>query len=335
MNNTTLLMDNLINTSRKPWLDALRGFAILLVVYGHQVRFMTDFFVFTSPFKMPLFFAITGYLFKMTDARSFVIQVVKKLVVPWFTLGLIPELIYIPTHGLNHFIVYFLDLVSGKALWFMPCFIIAYIIQYIIRNLCKKTIWIVIASFVCFAIGMYLSHHHIFDYAMGNRAFAVQPFFLIGYLFRLYEEKLTRIHWSWIIVAFLFYVFLCLIGRFCFPGRYIDVHNNKYFNIPLCMLQVYISCFVLFVTFNKSNFNSWIMSFLGQNTLVIYCWHYTAIVFLTLGLSFLGWSLPVNWWTAMIKLFWACILCSIAAIFLNRYLPWIVGKNITKNKNKE
>ena len=48
---------------RKHWVDALRALAILLVVLGHQLKDMTEYFIFTSPIKMPLFFAISGYLF--------------------------------------------------------------------------------------------------------------------------------------------------------------------------------------------------------------------------------------------------------------------------------
>jgi len=48
---------------RQPWLDFLRGFAMLLVIWGHIAKTERMFYVFTGPFKMPLFFAITGYVF--------------------------------------------------------------------------------------------------------------------------------------------------------------------------------------------------------------------------------------------------------------------------------
>ena len=43
------------NRIRKEWIDALRALAIVLVVLGHQLRGVAEYFIFTSPIKMPLF----------------------------------------------------------------------------------------------------------------------------------------------------------------------------------------------------------------------------------------------------------------------------------------
>ena len=56
--------------SRKDWIDALRALAIILVVLGHQLRGVAEYFIFTSPIKMPLFFAISGYLFKARNGHN-------------------------------------------------------------------------------------------------------------------------------------------------------------------------------------------------------------------------------------------------------------------------
>ena len=55
---------------RKAWIDALRALAIIMVVLGHQVKGEDAYFLFTSPVKMPLFFAISGYVFNMHDGNS-------------------------------------------------------------------------------------------------------------------------------------------------------------------------------------------------------------------------------------------------------------------------
>lgn len=41
---------------RKNWIDALRGLAMLFVLYGHLVHGWNEYFVFTSAIKIPLFF---------------------------------------------------------------------------------------------------------------------------------------------------------------------------------------------------------------------------------------------------------------------------------------
>lgn len=318
--------NNLINTSRKPWLDALRGLAILMVVYGHCVRDLTNYFVFTSPFKMPLFFAITGYVFVVKEWGPFFTQLFKKVIVPWFFLGLVPVLFFIPFNGFGYFFNYLLSMLSGKVLWFMPCFVIAEIIHYLLRRYVNKDILLVLVALLCTILGLMLSKRGILDYAMFNRALTVQPFFLIGYYFHKYESFFITIRWWVIASAFAIYICMCVISMQLFPGEVIDVHNNRYFNIPFCLVQIILGCLLLFTTASKANFKSKTMSIIGQNTLVIYCWHTYAFLILSVGLSVVGFELQINWFTALVKLLWATVVCSVLALLLNRFLPEVVGK---------
>ena len=57
-------------TKRKEWVDALRALAMFLVIYGHLVQGWTPYFVFTSPVKICMFFAISGYVFKYGRVRE-------------------------------------------------------------------------------------------------------------------------------------------------------------------------------------------------------------------------------------------------------------------------
>lgn len=320
-------LETLINTRRKGWLDALRGLAILLVIYGHCIKSMPAYFVFTSPVKMPLFFAISGYVFNAeNEVGNFLRQVCRKVVVPWLVLGLIPPVVMIPFMRLNSAWVYFLNMLSGKALWFFPCFIIGELIHFFIRRYVKSTPGIAIVSFCCFAIGLLLRRFDVLNYAMFNRALTVQPFFLIGYLFRNYEPQLINIRWRWIGMAFLVYIGLCFLSMYLFPGKTMDVHLGRYYNIPFCILLVFLGCLILFTGAAKSNFHSWIMSFIGQNTLVLYIWHSHVIKVFVAALSFVGITMATNWWTALFKVIFACFVCGICSIFFNRYLPFVVGK---------
>ena len=328
----------LINKYRKAWIDALRGLAILLVVYGHCLKDAPEFYIFTSPFKMPLFFAISGYFLhsQHNDGGylAFLKQLLRKVFVPWMILGLLPALILIPFKGAGYFLQSFLNLLSGKDLWFMPCFFIGEIIWYSILRICKKEMWIVLSAFMCFWGGLLLHNKGLMNYAMFNRALVVQPFFLIGYLFRQHENFLIKIKWHWIILGVFLYIAFCLFSMKCYPFESIDVHLNKYYNIPYCLLLIYLSCFLLFVAACKSNFNSSILSFIGQNTLLIYIWHSYVIGILVRALSLVDISLPSNFLSPILKLIWACFGCGICAIIFNRFLPEVVGKKKIKNNNE-
>lgn len=329
---------NLINQSRKGWVDALRGLAILLVVYGHCVKNMPAFFIFTSPFKMPLFFAISGYVLiirKGDRVQAFINQLFKKVFIPWMVLGLLPSAVMIPFKGFHNLLDSFLALLSGQELWFMPCFFIAEIIWYILLRGCKRPLGIAIAAFVCFLLGLILHRNGLMNYAMFNRALVVQPFFLIGYLFQQYENRLIKTRWCWIGFVVVLYIGLCFLSMVLFPGKSMDVHLNQYYNIPYCLLLIFLSCFILFTVACKADFHSSIMSFIGQNTLVIYIWHGLAITVLVKAVSMLGWNVPTNAWTAIIKVIWACIACGLCAVLLNNLLPEVVGKRRNRSKNDD
>lgn len=105
---------------RKDWIDALRGIAIIFVVLGHQIPDIWHYFVVTSPVKMPLFFAISGYLFTMKDIKSFYKKVLITLIIPWFSLGFFPQLMMMPVKGFDATVIYLERMVSGDVIWFMP-----------------------------------------------------------------------------------------------------------------------------------------------------------------------------------------------------------------------
>ena len=60
--------------NRKLWIDSIRAIAIIMVVFGHQIPEETSYFVYTSTVKMPLFFAISGYLFSDRGGQTIVIS---------------------------------------------------------------------------------------------------------------------------------------------------------------------------------------------------------------------------------------------------------------------
>ena len=112
---------------RKLWIDSLRGIALLLVIYGHCIPSWKDFFIITSPVKMPLFFAISGYLFnpRNGDVKKFFKNLFFKLFVPWIILGMI----WPYTDPFHRFI----SLLLGYD-WFMPTLILSEIIWFYIRK---------------------------------------------------------------------------------------------------------------------------------------------------------------------------------------------------------
>jgi acyltransferase len=61
---------------RFPWIDALKGFGIALVVFAHySLPEALDTYIFS--FHMPLFFFISGFLFNFVKYNGSVINFIK------------------------------------------------------------------------------------------------------------------------------------------------------------------------------------------------------------------------------------------------------------------
>ncbi len=82
---------------RLHWVDALKGFGIILVVFAHyKLPIAFDTYIFS--FHMPLFFFISGFLFnfvKYTEsAANFVKRRFRALIIPYFAFAVLTCLFY-------------------------------------------------------------------------------------------------------------------------------------------------------------------------------------------------------------------------------------------------
>ena len=317
-----------VNTTyqRKPWIDALRALAIIMVVLGHQVKGEYIYFLFTSPVKMPLFFAISGYVFNLREGNSclFWKNWFYRIIIPWFGLALI---VFLPNIvSVSILLRYLYNLISGKMLWFMPCFAIAEIIFFYIQKYAKKEVAIILCTLSCTLLGFLANANNILNFGMINRAFVVQSFFLIGYLFKQHQDKFSKIEWKHILFLFILYLGSCWAAKILFLSGRIDVHTNYYFNIPFAFYLIFLGVFVLFIAASKSDFSSQLMSIIGKNTLIIYIWHKYIINLLVYAMSMFHYTIANLWLFAAIKTIWAVAIAVLCGVFLNRYIPELVGK---------
>lgn len=317
-----------INKSRKVWLDSLRALAIIMVVLGHQIPKEIDYFVYTSAFKMPLFFAISGYLFKYDiSGGKFLKNITIKLILPWLILGFIFICPCLRKLDIDLFINKFIALINGNILWFMPCLIIGEIILFFICKLCKSLLKIGITCTAVAIIGLIAHQLGYFNEMMLNRAMVVQIYFFLGLLVKNNENALKQIKTFWIILSVIIYFAICYIGSLLYPNQCIDVHLNRYFNLPICFILIVLgvtSCFTLFLKFNIS---SKLFIDIGQNTLILYIFHGWVITFSWMVLSEFGLDVKHVWIKGLLSTLFAVLGCGILSFFVNKYCPVIVGKN--------
>lgn len=319
--------------SRKYWIDALRGLAMLLVIFGHHCPEFTEYFVITSPIKIPLFFSITGYVFngRDGDVKGFFKNLFWKLIVPWFFLSLLPLKLIIAASQLSVTSAgrYIYEFISGGILWYMPCCILAEIIQFFVRKFfkgrCRYAVMLVIA-----ALGLILSHFEIGTFAGFNTACIAQIFIAIGLWLK--EENVLRDKRELALgIGIALYVIGIIVTLVAYPGQNLDVHTNSYYNLLICALMIAVGCSVCFIgvewfdrrhPIKKNN----PLVFIGQNTLVYYMLCSYVIKVWNKGLELIHLSIqdgPAEW---IVNTVIMCIGCAVLAIMINRFAPLLVGK---------
>lgn len=313
-------------TQRKTWVDVLRALAIILVMYGHLADPGAVYYVFTSPVKIPLFFAISGYVFNARDGKValFFQKILLSLVIPWLVLSLCQVVLVLPK-GFAKVGQYVLEVLVGKQFWYMPCCILAEIILFFGMKFFKKQWQIVVFCLSLTAVGLALPNSSVLNLFKFRTALVAQSFLLIGYSFQRNEAYIDKLKSIWLFVGVVVYLLLGVASLWLFPGESLDVNTGSYYNLPLCAVLIALGCFLLFALFRKIAHFPQFLQQLGCNTLVFYLFHSNV----ALVLAVLGIVLPRTWWGGIGKVLLACVGCFVIAFILNRFLPEAVGKKRT------
>lgn len=324
---------NKIRGGRQLWLDELRGIAMILVIFGHFCPEWSEYFVFTSPIKIPLFFAITGYCFNFRDgdALSWIRNILRKLVLPWLILSLVWFKVFVAlikgdvTACMNYVVAF----ISGKTLWYMPCCIVAEVLHFAVLKVSKnRTKFEVLYSAVLAVAGFGLSSFGIGDFMLINTAMIVQIYIEIGTLLKQWVQKAIGANnvskESVILMAV--YIILGCVSMMCYPGKAMDVHTNTYHNIALLLCMVIIGVSALFLSFSRLSVRNRILSFIGQNTLVFYMLNPYAVKTINIISRKAGVIVPKNLFGFLVETAYVCLICATFSILINKGCPWILGK---------
>lgn len=317
---------------RKTWIDALRAVAMIFVIFGHNAQWCDTFFLFTTPIKIPLFFAISGYLFN--DRKGIQIDFFKslffKLLLPFFCLVTIPALLLSLYQGVEKLLESWYKMISGDSYWFITCLIVAEVIHFYIRRACKTTLLIVIVCIIVSAIGLFAAKNDVLHFGKVNTALICQAYLLLGLLLKQYEKKLDRLSIEVTVGIFVMYVVLCFVSQFIFSNIMFDCNQNLYYNISFCTLLIVMGCMSCFMLAKRiTKIPRWVI-FIGQNTFILYLWcGFSMLLFAVLGK--LGLELPQeNLLYSLVQTIWATVACMFAAFVVNRYAPFIVGRKKRK-----
>ncbi len=323
--------------NRKGWIDALRACAMLIVMIWHfsnNLDYQWVYSIFTAPIMIPLFFAITGYVFNDCGGNSslFFSKLTKHLILPWLLLAILKGGIVALIRGsIDYYCEFLLNLFTGDNLWYFPCCIIAEILYFYTLKLFESRNKRIIASILMCVTGFGLSCFSLFDYLNISTAFICQFFLLIGVLFKEREKSVGE----GVGIGYFYISLFILIGGLVSIMPHplgtvnqisMDVHKNYYYNVLIVFAMIALGVLSVFIIAKNIKKYPKLLTFIGRNTIVFYIFHYDTIMPLGVLAEHVGINLDSHWGYVLIKLFWSIAICTIISICFNKWAPQLVGK---------
>lgn len=189
-----------MNQQRYDYIDIAKGTGILLVVWAHiMITGWTHQMIYA--FHMPLFFLLSGMLFrkeKYSSFSDFFVHRFKRLFIPYIIYSVATWLLWAGFRYVRHDEVdsYFMPLlqtfiaqgsgaymVHNSALWFIPCLFLVEILFYFISKM--NLVGNLLVCFICAAISFILGHLFEDKYWFllpwnADAALIALPFYAVG-----------------------------------------------------------------------------------------------------------------------------------------------------------
>ena len=318
------------NNRRIDYIDLVKGFAILWIVWWHA-----GVPAFAQPYyHVPIFFFLSGMFFNKKDTFvSSSRKTIQRIGVPFLFFYIISYpyriIVYLWDHrtltGFRWNCILDLFKIEWRAdylyvnvpLWFLVCLFVLQISFFFINKLPQWSIWILAtACAVCFVFTQYIPTP-----LMINDAMHYLTYFAIGSLVgkKLLDYiKSNRNGIIVILISITIYLIATIIS---------NLHiTNTFTNNIIIHVQTFSFIFLIITFFSFFN-NNKLLSFLrfyGNNSIVVLGLHVPVlIIFQRIGHKLYG---NYGLWGSF-----SCTICTIIALYpiillLNRYVPFLIGK---------
>lgn len=280
-------------TQRISWIDICRGIAILLVLYGHALGNDTQRFLIYA-FHMPLFFFLSGIVFRLDKTKSFystILKNVKSILLPYFLFALltyITSLILIPPAAFSYESVskQLFGIIYGSgnegylafnvALWFLPCLFITKVAFTCLTRFITQRRMLITVLVLISIVGFILANIRP-DLKMPfgiETAFSASVFFGAGYLWNQ-STRLKKIMTNRSVLLFLMATAATVIFaglNFYLYGTQIDMRLNRLNNYFLFYLGAFSGILgsLLLSMMIKRNI---LLEYIGKHSLLLFVWH--------------------------------------------------------------
>ncbi|MDA7026404.1 acyltransferase family protein [Bacillus sp. CLL-7-23] len=327
---------------RLNWIDVAKGVGMILVIIGH-VPTTPEVKSFVFSFHMPLFFFLSGLVFKQLHLpiKTFFQKKVERLLFPYICFSIITYLFwffveryfpfshskhvdpFVPFTGIfisneDHF-----QLTFNPAIWFLTVLFLVEVVFFLFMKLAKGRF--VLLFTIGSALLGYISTLKLEESLPWNAGVACTAlvFYALGYLCKPYLHELKSD--PTMIVCALFFLSVGFLQAA--NSERIDMRANQYGEIDIFYLTSILGIAgTIYLTFKLKHSN--MLRFLGKNSLTILVLHFIGIhlskafVYFVLGIDIedtynLSWTIFYSAFTIVFMI--PCIL------FFNKY-PVLLGR---------
>ncbi|MBB6669621.1 acyltransferase family protein [Cohnella nanjingensis] len=282
---------------RKKWVDVARGLSIILVVMGHAGNDVINHYL--GWFRMPLFFLVSGLLFKEVPAaayRSWAWQRIKHFMIPYFAYGIciaclvavrLMDPMSIPQDLL--LLLYGGTVLGGwyGVFWFITCLLLVHLLMGFLSRYPLRTQAAAVA--VCYAAAHVVSMTAMASWDIpwnADVALMAIAFFFLGYAGKSVLPVLLARRQAFVPALVVWAAAAALNAAGLWNFR-IDM-KMKVYTLPIVDLIVPIAC-VLVVLQLCYWAASWrptdALAFLGTVTITIMYLHVPVNILLTYGIG--------------------------------------------------
>ena len=338
--------------SRLDWIDLVRGFAILSIVYGHASRDQGLLAKIVYCYHVPLCIFVSGWLYEFKDLslKEHLKKTGLKLLLPYFIWSILSIGIYMAmgsvaagalgaeTYDLKTNLLFMLEgrSIGNAVLWYLPFLFCTYLMLFFWGKLLKrrtprslpgKTAAILLPG-IFSVVTLLLYSRMGFPYlpfGISNACFLlVFPWtaYVLRKTGRLPEGK------KWLVPAGL----LLAVSLFCAlkcndEVVYMGFRDSNYGRNIFAFFLTALSACVLFCWIGKLLGSCRLLQWFGRNAMPIFLMHKFPVLFFQVFLGEISRNLgDFQFLFYLLNTLISASLCCLAGSFLRKYLPFTLGE---------
>ena len=339
--------ENRLNKNRIVYLDIVRALGIIFMIGGH-VGLGSGFDVFIHSFHMPLFFVISGYLFKQVDRKSFpvfrfIFHKARYILLPYFVFGIsvllflvLEKYIFFKTLDFSPVLYFFWDnshngMYIVGAFWFLTAlFWTESLFGLIYKYLNNLLIFIFVLLIVIFGFLNKVFLHIVIPFSFAQGCVGL-GFYYVGFMIQKKKISIKKIidKHKKTTLLFVFMVFLMSCYLLVSNGK-VNMREEEYGNVFIFFfVAISISCILIYFIrliskFIKNSYIEYFLSQIGCRSIIYLCFNQSIIM--VLDIIFEKFSIIICIEKALQLLLSIILLYILASLIWKTPIKYIVAK---------